>query len=1167
MKIINLATLFIFLLLVPSSIFQATAQMEGLNWEHPAFDRTNTGFSPQTQITKDNINDLELRWIFQVPGYWGSGGGVPGEVIAVEGDGHAGHDHSAHGEGGFNFEVPHVPTGVQTVPLVVNGIVYIASEFNVLYALNAENSQLLWRFAAPIGSFDEKNWWAKVYAQHAIDYFDDKVWMQASDCTIYGLDPMTGEVLVTIPDTCKDIPGNTGIYWASFAPIEYNNLLITRPTGGGGFTGERGFISAYDKDTGELVWRWETIPPTGNEEDWAADLVSKGNLDNYPWDWGKCEKVEHAGHGEEDEGHVDDHNAELLAIMTEIEANVHEFEEKAPRLPLNMGMVDEILNIVSEIEEHVGNVKHEIEHPHGGDLIEMMHVVEEHIHELEEKLNPISGTDELLAILANIESGIAEFEEHEAEEHGEHGKHGEEGEGHGGHGGHGDGAEINYLTAEELRLLAMVTGITVNIHDFEEKATELGIANDETTEIIHEIEERLDDITRDIQSNFFAKERLDELMHEVEEHIHELEESVSDEGLLAILADIEDDIEEFEAFELAGPEDARTKELLAIMTVVDEHVHELEEKLAELGLESDEITEILHVIEENVGDVKHQVEHPHGADLLGLMHEVEEHLHELEEIVSDEEVHVIIEELEQGVHEFEERFAVDDAGHGGHGGHGEEGDHNGSLLGIIAEIEHGIDEYQEVLSGLGLGGGHYHEIMEIIHVIEEHIHEMEGEIEAGHHDHLMEILHEIEEHVHELEESISNDELHAIIGEIEHAIHEFEEHEADEHAGHGEEGEEEHEGHEGHGHDEERKNGLHDCNWIGGGSVWTLIALDEDTGDIFFTTNAPTPDVPGDMRPGPNLFTASVVSLNANTGEMNWYYQIVTHDVYYHESRWSTILAEIESGDSTQKAVIVGSKTNLVHVLDADTGKPIYESIRVGPSAVNTINADMGNDADMELSQGDLVGQQVCPGFQGGIDAAPAFAHNTIYVVTQTFCTSYIEEEGAPYKDGVANIFHHVAGPIYFDSFHVGNSSLYAIDASNGRVKWIYEMENRNQYGAVTTSGGIVFVPDRMGMIHAVDEETGELLRIFTTGGLGGAGVSIGFNAYGQATLFITSGGAGEFGQRTTGILQAWTLPDGSVTETSSSETTPDLLSLVSLGIAVLAIGFSVYVTRKNRSN
>ncbi len=665
--------LFSILLLVPISIIQVTAQMEGLNWEHPAFDRTNTGFSPQTQINKDNIQDLKMQWTFQVPGYWGNAGGAPGEVIEAD-DGHdhgdeecigADHDEEedeAHDEElheCFNFEIPHVPTGVQTVPLIVNGIVYIASEFNVLYALKAEDSQLLWRFSAPIGSFDEKSWWSKVFAQHGIDYFDDKVWMQSSDCTIYGLEPLTGEVLVTIPDTCKDIPGNTGIYFASFAPIEYNNLLITRPTGGGGFTGERGFIAAYDKTTGELVWRWETIPPTGNEENWGADLIPKGNINAYPHDWGKCEE---------------------------------------------------------------------------------------------------------------------------------------------------------------------------------------------------------------------------------------------------------------------------------------------------------------------------------------------------------------------------------------------------------------------------------------------------------------------------------------------------------------------------HDEDEEHHEGLHDCNWIGGGSIWTLIALDEETGDIFFTTNSPTPDIDGSLRPGPNLFTSSVVSLKASTGEMNWYYQIVTHDIYYHESRWSTILAEIESGGSTQKAVIVGSKTNLVHVLDAKTGEPVYQSIRVGPPPVNTQQADMGNNADMELSQSNLIGKQVCPGFQGGIDSAPAFAHNTIYVVTQTFCTSYSQESGAPYKDGEADIFHHVAGPAYFDSFHTGNASLYAIDASNGRVKWVYEMQNRNQYGGVTTTGGIVFVPDRLGIIHAVDEETGKLLRMFRTGGLGGAGVSVGSNAYGQPMLFIVSGGAGEFGQRTTGILQAYALPDGTEQDTSTSQFAPDILSIVSLGIAVIAVGYSMYVIRKSRA-
>ena len=126
-------------------------------------------------------------------------------------------------------------------------------------------------------------------------------------------------------------------------------------------------------------------------------------------------------------------------------------------------------------------------------------------------------------------------------------------------------------------------------------------------------------------------------------------------------------------------------------------------------------------------------------------------------------------------------------------------------------------------------------------------------------------------------------------------------------------------------------------------------------------------------------------------------------------------------------------------------------------------------------------------------------------------------------------------------------------------------MENRNQYGAVTTSGGIVFVPDRMGIIHAVDEETGELLRKFTTGGLGGAGVSIGSNARGQATLFLTSGGAGEFGQRTTGVLQAWALPEDYVAEVPTSDTGPDTLALTPLGIAILAIGYSVYITRKNQ--
>jgi len=627
---------------IPATFSQ---QQEGNNWIHPAYDVRNSGFSPQTKITKNNVRDLELKWIFQVPGFFGAVPGAAageGEVHVPGEEGEAGHEH----EGEFGFEIPHVPTGIQTVPLVINGIVYIANDFNRLYAIRAGTNELLWRFAPPIGEFGEKSWWNRVFAQHGLDYHDAKIWMQASDCTVYGLDPQTGEVLVEIPDTCKDIPGNTGIYFGSFAPIIYKNLLITRPSGGAGLTGERGFIAAYDVNTKELVWRWFSVPPTGGDPEWNKD-AGKGNINPFPGDWGQ-------------------------------------------------------------------------------------------------------------------------------------------------------------------------------------------------------------------------------------------------------------------------------------------------------------------------------------------------------------------------------------------------GDN------------------------------------------------------------------------------------------------------------------------------------------IGGGSVWTLIALDEQTGTIYITTTAPTPDIDGSLRPGPNLYTASVVALDASTGVMKWYYQMIPHDILFHESRWSVILADINVQGSQRKAVIAGAKSNYVYVLDAETGKPIYEPIRVGPPSVNAINDNAGNNADFHASQRPLIKQQVCPGFQGGVDAAPAFAHNTIYVVTQTFCTSFIEEKGAPYKGRPVDILHHVAGPGYFGSYHSGNASLYAIDANNGRIKWVFEIPSRQQYGAITTTGGIVFVPDRLGNVWAIEEETGKLLRKWDFGGLGGAGVSVGAAENGEMMLFIATGGAGEFGQRTTGILAAFGLPRvgaGNQAGSVGVQTIAgvDTLSLLSFGVAVVAIIYAVSISLKYR--
>ena len=621
MKVLSLGLLILLLTIIPGASSQP---LEGSSWLHPAYDQSNSGFSPQTVINRNNINSLELKWIFQVPGFFGE---IAGEAEE------------------FGFEIPHVPTGLQTVPLIVNGIVYIASDFNSVFAIRAGTKELIWRFTPPIGTFGEKPWWNRVFAQHAIDYQEGKIWMLASDCTIYGLEPSSGEVLVTIPDTCKDIPGNTGVYFGSFAPLLYENLLITRPSGGAASTGERGFIAAYDADSGDLVWRFYTIPPTGGDLEWDIHDGNKGNINPFPGDWG----------------------------------------------------------------------------------------------------------------------------------------------------------------------------------------------------------------------------------------------------------------------------------------------------------ESD---------------------------------------------------------------------------------------------------------------------------------------------------------------------------------------------------------------------------------FIGGGSVWSLIALDEESGTIYFPTTAPLTDIDAALRPGPNLYTSSIIALDASTGEMKWYHSIVPHDINFHESRWSIILADVNIQGMMRKAVIAGAKTNFVYVLDAETGDPLYEPVRIGPPSVNAINDNAGNDADFFASARPLVRKQVCPGFTGGIDAAPAFAHQTIYVVTQTFCTSFIEEDGHPYKGRLVEIIHHVAGPGFLDSFHPGNSSLFAIDASNGRIKWVFEIPDRQQYGAVTTSGGIVFVPSRTGVVYALDEENGELLRKWDFGGLGGAGVSIGATARGEMMLFIASGGAGEFGTRTTGILAAFGLGSGSIRIPSEGNGTIDangqpigVMSFIAFGIAGIAVVSAVVIT------
>ena len=109
----------------------------------------------------------------------------------------------------------------------------------------------------------------------------------------------------------------------------------------------------------------------------------------------------------------------------------------------------------------------------------------------------------------------------------------------------------------------------------------------------------------------------------------------------------------------------------------------------------------------------------------------------------------------------------------------------------------------------------------------------------------------------------------------------------------------------------------------GGASLWNTPTVNPETGMLYFSTSNASPWV-GDERPGENLFTASIVALDAETGEYKWHYQQVHHDLWDFDSPSPTVLFEGEMNGEMREGVGEPSKTGWVYLVDQKTGKPIY---------------------------------------------------------------------------------------------------------------------------------------------------------------------------------------------------------------------------------------------------
>lgn len=272
----------------------------------------------------------------------------------------------------------------------------------------------------------------------------------------------------------------------------------------------------------------------------------------------------------------------------------------------------------------------------------------------------------------------------------------------------------------------------------------------------------------------------------------------------------------------------------------------------------------------------------------------------------------------------------------------------------------------------------------------------------------------------------------------------------------------------------------------GGGALWTTYTLDALSGELFVPTGNPAPDYAPDWRPGANLYTDSLVVLDALTGRLKWYHQFESNDGLDYDFGAAPALYTDSQG---AKMVAAGSKDGNVYGIDRSTHEVMFKT------PVTTIK-----NQGTRPQPGGLA----CPGPLGGVEwNGPAVnpVSRVIFVGAVDFCQTIVG--GTPeYKKGQ---FYFGTSQTPIASEGGGRGWINAIDGDTGKTLWKYHADAPVVAGVTPTAGDVVFSGDLEGNLLALDAHNGTVLYKFNTGGAIAGGV-ITYETGGKQFLATTSG-------------------------------------------------------------
>jgi alcohol dehydrogenase (cytochrome c) len=269
----------------------------------------------------------------------------------------------------------------------------------------------------------------------------------------------------------------------------------------------------------------------------------------------------------------------------------------------------------------------------------------------------------------------------------------------------------------------------------------------------------------------------------------------------------------------------------------------------------------------------------------------------------------------------------------------------------------------------------------------------------------------------------------------------------------------------------------------GGATTWNGGSYDPESNTIYWGTGQPTPDWNGDGRLGDNLYSCSLLAIDADTGKMKWYFQFTPHETHDWDSAEPPILFDATLNGKPRKLVALANRNAFYYVLDRVTGQFLVGVPFAKQTWAKELDAK-GRPILADNIEPSAQGTLVYPAITGAVNwSSPSYSPLTglFYVNTREMGAYYFKgkptiEPANPADTGGGGGQRTLSGDNAYNA-------IRALEATTGKRKWQFKMSGGDTWtGVLSTAGGLVFSADGSGNLFALDAETGKALWNFNLG-------------------------------------------------------------------------------------